>query len=94
TDKTPEEAKLLALKIIRQASRVVLFAVQAKPQSHIVLARSDDLTIDLRPFASIVSSIVNGKGGGGPSLVEIVTLDQARLDEALLKVEESLPQGN
>ncbi|MCJ7611095.1 MAG: alanine--tRNA ligase-related protein [Candidatus Aminicenantes bacterium] len=94
TDKTPEEAKLLALKIIRQASRVVLFAVQAQPQSHIIMARSDDLTIDLRPFASIVSSIVTGKGGGGPSLVEIDTLDQARLDEALLKVEESLPQGN
>lgn len=94
TDKTPEEAKLLALKIIRQASRVVLFAAQAQPQSHIILARSDDLTIDLRPFAPIVSSIVNGKGGGGPSLVEIVTLDPARLGEALLKVEESLPQGN
>ena len=94
TDKTPDEVKLLALKIIRQASRVVLFAVQAQPQSHILMARSDDLTIDLRPFASIVSSIVNGKGGGGPSLVEIVTLDPARLDEALLKVEESLPQGN
>ena len=88
TDKTPEEVKLLALNVIRRASRVVLFAAKAQPQSHIILARSDDIKVDLRQLAPVVSSIVSGKGGGGASLVEIVTQDPTRLDEALLKAEE------
>jgi len=90
TDKTPEDVKLLALKVIRQSERIVVFAAKAVPQSHIVLARSDSLAVDLRELAPLVSSIVNGKGGGGPSLVEIVTQDPSRLDEALLKAEEVL----
>jgi alanyl-tRNA synthetase len=89
-DKTPEEVKLLALNIIRRASRLVLFAVPAQPQSHIILARSDDIKVDLRQLAPVVSSVVNGKGGGGASLIEIVTQDPTRLDEALLKAEEFL----
>jgi alanyl-tRNA synthetase len=88
TDKTPEEVKLLALNVIRRASRVVLFAAKAHPQIHIILARSDDFEVDLRQLAPVVSSVVNGKGGGGPSLVEIVTQDPTRLEEALLKAEE------
>ena len=88
TDKTPEEVKLLALNIVRRASRAVLFAAKAQPQSHIILARSDDIKVDLRQLAPAVSAIVSGKGGGGPSLVEIVTQDPACLDEALLKAEE------
>jgi len=90
TDKTPEDVKLLALKVIRQAERIVVFAAKAAPQSHIILARSDSLAVDLRELAPLVSSIVNGKGGGGPSLVEIVTQDPSRLDEALLKAEDAL----
>jgi len=88
TDKTAEEVKLLALNIVRRASRAVLFAAKAQPQSHIILARSDDIKVDLRQLAPAVSAIVSGKGGGGPSLVEIVTQDPACLDEALLKAEE------
>ena len=87
-DKTPDEVKLLALSIVRQASRLVLFAAKAKPQSHIIIARSDDLSIDLRQLAPVVTAIVNGRGGGGASLVEIVTEDTSKLDEALLKTEE------
>jgi len=90
TDKTPEDVKLLALKVIRQAERIVVFGAKASPQSHIILARSDSLAVDLRELAPLVSSIVSGKGGGGPSLVEIVTQDPSRLDEALLKAEEAL----
>lgn len=87
-DKTPEEVKLLALSIVRQAARVVFFAAKAKPQSHIIMARSDGLSIDLRQLTPVVMPIVNGKGGGGASLVEIVTEDPSKLDEALLKAGE------
>jgi alanyl-tRNA synthetase len=89
-DRTPEEVKLLALSIVRQAARIVLFAVKARPQSHIIMARSEDLKADLRQLAAVISSLTMGKGGGGPSLIEIVTHDPSRLDEALLKAEELL----
>jgi alanyl-tRNA synthetase len=88
--RTPEEVRRLALKIIRQASRVVLFATRVEPQSHLFLARSDDLDLDLREWVPRISSTVKGKGGGGPSLVEIVTRDSGRIDEALAEAEESI----
>jgi len=87
-DKTPDEVKLLALSVVRQAARIVLFAARAKPQSHIILARSDDFSIDLRQLTPVVTAIVSGKGGGGASLVEIITEDPSKLNEALLKAEE------
>jgi len=86
-DKTPEEVKLLALSVVRQAARVVLFAAKARPQSHIIVARSDDLSMDLRQLTPVILPIVSGKGGGGASLIEIVTEDPSTLDEALLKAE-------
>jgi len=86
-DKTPEEVKLLALSVVRQAARVVLFAAKARPQSHIIVARSDDLSMDLRQLTPVILPIVSGKGGGGASLIEIVTEDPSKLDEALLKAE-------
>ncbi len=89
-DKSPEEVRFLALKVIRHAPRVVLFAAAAHPQSHIILARSEEVSVDLREFAPLASSTVSGKGGGGPSLVEIVTQDDSRLEEALEAVEKAL----
>lgn len=94
TDKSAEEVKLLALKVTRAASRLALFASVGKPQSHIILARSEGVKADLREFAPIVSALVKGKGGGGPSLVEIVTPDPSRVEEALTKVKESLAARN
>ena len=89
-DKSPEEVRFLALKVIRHAPRVVLFAAVAHPQSHIILARSEEIAVDLKQFAPLVSSTVSGKGGGGPSLVEIVTPDDSKLEEALEAVEKAL----
>jgi len=66
----------------------VLFAAKAKTQSRIIMARSDSLSIDLRQLIPVVAPVVSGKGGGGASLVEIVTEEPARLDGALLKAEE------
>jgi alanyl-tRNA synthetase len=93
-EKTAEEVKLLALKVIRLAPRVVLFASLERPQGHIILARSDGFKVDLRQFVAQVSELVRGKGGGGPSLVEVVASDPSRVEEALLAVEDSLRSCN
>jgi alanyl-tRNA synthetase len=93
-DKSPEAVRFLALKVIRHAPRVALFAALAHPQSHIILARSEELSVDLREFAPLVSEMVSGKGGGGPSLVEIVTPDESRLEEALEAVAKAVQAEN
>ena len=82
-ERTPEEAKLLALSLIKQGCFVVLFGVSSPERDHIVLARSDSLAIDLREVGRAVSSLVAGRGGGGPSLMEIVLDQRGKLETAL-----------
>jgi alanyl-tRNA synthetase len=82
-DKTPEEVRLLALAVIRQASRVVLFASSSGAQGHVILARSGDIPLDLRELTPLIAAEVNGKGGGSPSLVEIVASEPSGLERAL-----------
>ncbi|HEX9902148.1 MAG TPA: alanyl-tRNA editing protein [Acidobacteriota bacterium] len=93
-ERTPEEARLLALSLIKQGSFVVLFGASGPERDHIILARSDDLAIDLREVGQAVAPLVGGRGGGGPSLVEIVMDQRGRLeailDLAFKKIQERL----
>jgi len=72
TDKTPEEAKLLALNIIKAGEFVVLYGVEGEERKHLIFASSEKLPLDMRELLPLVFSQVQGKGGGSPSLVEIV----------------------
>jgi len=82
-ERTPEEAKLLALSLIKQGRFVVLFGASGRERDHVIMARSEELAVDLREVGQAVASLVEGKGGGGPSLVEIVTEQRGRLEAAL-----------
>ena len=82
-ERTPEEAKLLALSLVKQGCFVVLFGASGPERDHIILARSDSLAIDLREVGRPVSSLVAGRGGGGPSLMEIVVDQRGKLEAAL-----------
>jgi alanyl-tRNA synthetase len=48
------------------------------------MARSESIGVDLRPLAAELASLMNGKGGGSPSLVEIAGDPSADLDAVLL----------
>ena len=54
-----------------------------KVSTSFVLARADSLKTDLRQIVPVVSAVAPVKGGGGPSLVELVLGDKARLKEAV-----------
>lgn len=82
-DKTPEEARFLALNIIKGGDFAVAYGASGESQGHLIVARSDSLTVDLRKLAPVVGAILPVKGGGGPSLVELVTPEKARLQEAV-----------
>ena len=93
TDKTPEDVKLLALKVIRQSERIVVFGAKASPQSHIILARSDDSPLDLRQFVPLIIAKTGGKGGGSSSLVEVVFSKMDNLLEIIRDITESIEKA-
>jgi alanyl-tRNA synthetase len=82
-DKTPDEARFLALNIVKSGEFAVVYAVRGESQGHLFAARSDSLLADLRKLVPVIGSILPCKGGGGPSLVELVTPEKARLQEAI-----------
>jgi alanyl-tRNA synthetase len=82
-DRTPEEARALALAVIRRSEMAVAYGAAGESQGHLILARSETLKTDLRQLVPVVGAVVPVKGGGGPSLVELVTADRAKLGEAV-----------
>ncbi len=92
TDKTAEEAKLLALNIIRLAERAVLFAVRGGERDHIIFACAEKMPLNMRDLVPMVMERSKGKGGGGPSLVEIVADKGTDLEGVLAAAEEYLLQ--
>jgi len=82
-DKTPDEARSLALNIIKCGEFAVVYGAAGETQGHIIVARADSLQADLRQLVPAVAARVPVKGGGGPSLIELVTPEQALVREAV-----------
>ena len=83
-DRRPEAARALALSIVRRGAFAVCFGARSEERSHLVLARSESLAVDLRPLVPLLAPLVAGKGGGGPSLVEVAGDRKADLAAAVL----------
>ena len=86
-EKTPDSAKFLALTIVKQGDFIVLFAAKSEARSHLILAASENLKIDMRRLVPIISPDINGKGGGSPVFVEIAGDPGADLSAALAKAQ-------
>ncbi len=82
-DRTPDEARFLALNVIRSGEFAVAYGAPGEGQGHLIVARSEPLAVDLRQIVPVVAAVLPVKGGGGPSLVELVTPELARLREAV-----------
>jgi len=82
-DRTPEEARFLALHIIRSGEFAVVYGAAGESQGHLIFARADSLTTDLRGLIPVVGAVAPVKGGGGPSLVELVTPEKDKLGAAV-----------
>jgi len=80
---TYDETKRLALNIINGGEFIVLFGLKLENRGHLVLACSESLGIDMRDLIPIVSPLVEGRGGGSPSLVEIFTKNTENIEKAL-----------
>ena len=82
-DKSPEEARFLAVQVIHHAELIVLFGAHGENQSHLILAAAEGLGLDVRTLIPAVSAVVQVRGGGSPSLVELVTTEKDKLGPAL-----------
>ncbi len=82
-DRTADEARFLALNVAKSGPFAVVYGTRSESQGHLVMARADAITIDLRKAIVVVGEVVPAKGGGGPSLVELVTAEPGRLTEAV-----------
>ncbi|HSA94994.1 MAG TPA: alanine--tRNA ligase-related protein [Acidobacteriota bacterium] len=82
-DRTADEARFLALNIIKSGEFAVAYGASGEAQGHLIVARSESLTADLRQLIPAVAAVTPVKGGGGPSLIELVTPEKARLREMI-----------
>ena len=82
-DRTPDEARFLALNIIKSGEFAVAYGAPGEGQGHLIVARSESIRADLRQLVPVVAAVLPVKGGGGPSLVELVTPETARLRDAV-----------
>jgi len=87
-EKTHEEVRFLAINIIRKGDFVVLFGLKKEERGHLILACSEKLSIDMRELVPLVSSLINGKGGGNPSLVELAGENVENIAVALDKAQQ------
>jgi len=79
-EKSPEGARAMALSLVKLGSFAVAFATRGGEKAHLILARSESLAFDLRPLVAVLAPLFQGKGGGGPSLVEIAGDKEADLE--------------
>jgi alanyl-tRNA synthetase len=89
-DKTAEEAKLLALNIIRAGEFAALFGVTGADRIHLIFAASEKLGLNMRELVPVIQALAPAKGGGSPSLVELVVDKGADIEAVLAGAAEYL----
>jgi alanyl-tRNA synthetase len=89
-DRSPEAVRSLALHVVKQGVFAVVYAGFSPARCHLILARSEGLDLDLRTLVPVVAPLVQGRGGGGPTLVEIAGDPGADVEAALARATEAV----
>jgi alanyl-tRNA synthetase len=94
SERPMDEVKSLALRVTAESGVVSLLGV-AGPRAQILFARSENVSVELKPaFDRTLAALGGGKGGGGRLLQGAAgPADVTRLEGALTAAEASLPQG-
>ncbi len=91
-DKPAEEAKLLALNLIRAGELAALFGVSGGDRGHLIFAASEKLSLNMKELVPVAQAIAPARGGGSPSLVELVVDKGADIEAILAAAAEHLKQ--
>jgi alanyl-tRNA synthetase len=89
-DRTAEEARLLALNIIRAGGFVALFGVVGPERDHLIFAASDQLGMNMKDLVPVAQALARARGGGSPSLVEMAVDKGADLEAVIAAAAEYL----
>jgi len=90
-EESKDQIRYLALNIIEKPGFYVLFGLTEGNLCHMILARSEDVDFDMRKLIPEISSVMKVKGGGRPSLVELVGQEKDKLESALDMASASIP---
>ncbi|MCX8160134.1 MAG: alanine--tRNA ligase-related protein [Candidatus Saccharicenans sp.] len=82
-DKSPEEIKFLALNLVHQAEVLAVLAAYRNENFHLVVAASDSLKVDVRGVIPVLQAEMQFKGGGSPTLVELVSPEKDKAGRAI-----------
>lgn len=92
SDRSQEEIRLLALTLMREGEYVAFFGLKCGERVHVFLACSEILGLDMRELVPVVSCLIQGRGGGRPSFVEISGEKQEGLEQALDKAYQQISE--
>ncbi len=81
-----DDVRHIALNIIRNPGYIVLFGLKADNIANLIMARSEDVDFDMRELIPAASQLINGKGGGRPSLVELAGDNVENLNQILAEL--------
>ncbi|MCI4444628.1 MAG: hypothetical protein JHC32_01210 [Candidatus Aminicenantes bacterium] len=81
--KTPEEIKYLALNLIHQGEVLVALISFSENYFHLIMAASDKIKVDVREALAFLKNEIKLKGGGSPTLIELVSEEKNQAERAL-----------
>ncbi|MDD8019869.1 MAG: alanine--tRNA ligase-related protein [Acidobacteriota bacterium] len=82
-DKSPDGIKFLALHLVHESEVIAVLACLAEDSFHLVIAATDSLKIDVRTVIPFLQAEIKLKGGGSPSLVQLISGEQDKAEKAL-----------
>jgi alanyl-tRNA synthetase len=82
-DRSSDEARLLARKLVERSGVAVLFGVREAATARLIFARSADLATNMSELIRSVCQQFDGRGGGAPDLAQGAIKDGQRLDRAI-----------
>jgi alanyl-tRNA synthetase len=82
-EKSAEEVKSLALNLIHQGEVAVVLAAFRENHFHLVIASSEKIMVDVRQAIAFLQTEIKLKGGGSPTLVELVGEEKEKVEPAV-----------
>lgn len=91
-DRSAEEARSLALKIIHGGQFLVIFGIKGEERNHLLLTRSDGLPLDLRSWLPWLKETFAARGGGSDSLIEMALPVDQSLEKIIKEIKEKIAE--
>jgi len=82
-DKSQDEIKFLALQLVHRAEVIAVLAGLTADSFQLVIAAADSLKTDVRQVVPVLQAEIKLKGGGSPTLVQLVSEEKDQAKAAL-----------